>query len=383
MSGITVEAPVIQGPRSKDLHMRAVREHIPISGGIELTHRCNLACVHCYVNLAPNDREAQRRELTTDEWCRVLDQLAEAGTLWLTITGGEPLLRPDFCEIYRYAHGVGMVISLYTNATMITQRHIELFVEHPPRLVEITQYGYSRETYDRVTDAGENFDRFHRGLERVRATGAKVGLKTIAMRDTKDEVHEMRRFAEREGLDFRFDAIISPRIDGGRGPLAQRLSPAEVAEVEDADPERRDMMLDYCGTHLGQTSVDDRLYECGAGNYTFTIDPYGKLHVCELSRKPGWDVLRDGFVNGIRIGVAGVLAQKRSDMSGCGSCHAMAGCSNCVGMAELERLSPDHGNPYLCQVTDARNASLFGDARPTPNGLVRLRLRGENGQSER
>src|SRR5439155_8125892 len=76
------------GPRSEALHARSMRERIPIMGGLELTFRCNLACVHCYVNLAPNDREAARRELTTDEWYRVIDQVADAGTLWLTLTGG-------------------------------------------------------------------------------------------------------------------------------------------------------------------------------------------------------------------------------------------------------------------------------------------------------
>jgi MoaA/NifB/PqqE/SkfB family radical SAM enzyme len=333
------------------------------------------------VNLAPNDREAQRRELTTDEWCRVLDQLAAAGTLWLTITGGEPLLRPDFCDIYRYAHGIGLVLSVYTNATMITQKHLDLFAECPPRIIEITQYGYTRATYDAVTDAGESFDRFHRGLRRLRDAGVKISLKTMAMRATKDEVHEIRRFAEREGIGFRFDAIISPRIDGGRGPLAQRLTPAEVAEIEGADDSRHSELFTHCASDTSAPR-DDRLYQCGAGLLGFTIDPYGKLHVCELSRKPGWDVLRDGFTDGIRIGITAEVTQKRSDMSGCGTCATASGCSNCVGMAALERLSPDLGNPYLCQVTDARNASLFGDARPTPNGLVRLRLRGEHGHQD-
>ena len=48
-------------------------------------------------------------------------------TLWLTLTGGEPLLRPDFCDIYAYAHGLGLVLTVYTNATLITERHLELW----------------------------------------------------------------------------------------------------------------------------------------------------------------------------------------------------------------------------------------------------------------
>jgi MoaA/NifB/PqqE/SkfB family radical SAM enzyme len=377
-------SPTLHGPRSTAMHKRAIAERLPVCGGIELTHRCNLACVHCYVNLAANDREAQRRELTTDEWYRVIDQIVDAGTLWLTITGGEPLLRPDFCDIYRYAHGKGLVLVVYTNATLITERHLELWRHHPPRHIEITQYGYTRETYDKVTDAGANYDRFTRGMARARAAGLHVTLKTMAMRDTVHEVAAIADYARREGLQFRFDAVISPRIDGGRKPLAQRLSPAEVAAIEGVDEKRRRQFADVCTSITsmkGQTPADDKLYQCGAGVATFTIDPYGKLHVCELSRKPGWDVLRDGLMAGFTVGFNQVLNQRRSDMSGCGSCGAGGGCSNCAGMAELEGRSVDEGDAaYLCQVTDARNTLLFGDARPMPNGLVKLRLRGEHGQ---
>jgi MoaA/NifB/PqqE/SkfB family radical SAM enzyme len=380
MSDLTASAaPSPHGPLSQALHQRAMDQRIPMSGGLELTHRCNLACVHCYVNLAANDREAQRRELSTAEWMGVCDQLADSGVLWVTLTGGEPLLRPDFCDIYRHAHGKGLVLTVYTNATLITEKHLALWKTHPPRHLEITQYGYKPETYDKVTDAGAQYDRFMRGLERVRAAGVRVTLKTIAMRDTRDEVGDIAAFARREGLGFRFDAVLSPRIDGGKGPLAQRLTPAEVAALEDADKPRTKQFADYCAPQIGALAKDDRLYECGAGVSGFTIDPYGKMHVCELSRRPGWDVVRDGFVRGFQEGFAKVLSQKRSDMSGCASCGAAASCSNCVGMAELEGLSPDLGNPYMCEVTDARNASMFGANRPTPNGLVRLRLRGDHG----
>ncbi len=106
------------------LHTRSQRERFPIAAGLELTFRCNLACIHCYVNLPAADREAKSRELDTDGWRRVLDQCADAGVLWLTLTGGEPLLRPDFCEIYEHAHERGLVLTVYTNATLVTERHL-------------------------------------------------------------------------------------------------------------------------------------------------------------------------------------------------------------------------------------------------------------------
>src|SRR6185312_1927744 len=131
-----------------------------------------------------------------------------AGVLYLTITGGEPLLRPDFCEIYEYAHGRGLVLTVYTNATLITDRHLELWRRRPPRCLEITQYGWTRETYDRVTDAGAQYDRFQRGLQRVRDAGVSVTLKAMALRANVHELPQISAFAEREQLDFRYDAVL-------------------------------------------------------------------------------------------------------------------------------------------------------------------------------
>lgn len=359
--------------------MRAAKERFPIAGGLELTHRCNLACVHCYVNLAPNDRAAQRRELSTEQLYAVLDQIADSPTLYLTLTGGEPLLRPDFCDVYRYAHRKGLVMSVYSNATLITERHVQLWREHPPRAVEITMYGWTRETYDAVVDAGPQYDRYQRGIARLREAGIAVALKAMAMRATRDEIVQMAEFARREGLPFRYDTTISPRIDGGRKPLAQRLLPDEVIALELADPKRAPVMEDYCTKAVGHTPPDDRRYQCGAGVSAFLIDPYGKLHVCTLSRRPGWDVLRDGFMKGIRTAFPELRAEKREHMHGCGTCQTFGVCTNCTGMAELEALSPDDGNLYFCGVSDARAAHFFGDARPSPNGLIKLRLRGEHG----
>jgi radical SAM protein with 4Fe4S-binding SPASM domain len=375
---VDVAMPRIHGPLSQALHARANRERIPIVGGLELTHRCNLACVHCYVNLPANDRGAQRRELTTEEWFRVIEQVADAGTLWLTLTGGEPTLRPDFAEIYEHAHKLGLLVTVYTNATLITEQHLELFRRRPPHEIEITQYGYTRETYDKVADAGPQFDRFHRGLSRLREAGVSVGLKAIAMKATVDEILPMRDFARGNGMPFRFDAVISPRIDGGRGPLAQRLTPDEVSAIEAADEDRALAFAAYC-KDLDKAPQDDRKYQCGAGLSSFIVDPYGKMHVCQLSRRPGWDVLRDGLRRGFDTAFGAIRNEKRDDSSGCGSCSTAAVCSNCVGMAQLEGRSTDHGSDYFCKVTDARGARALGDARPTPNGLIQLRLRGEHG----
>jgi MoaA/NifB/PqqE/SkfB family radical SAM enzyme len=149
----------------EQLYNSAVTKRIPITGSFELTFRCNLRCVHCYCNLPPNDQDAIEKELTTEEVFDIFDQIAEAGCLWLLITGGEPLLRKDFLEIYTYAKKKGFIITLFTNGTLITEEIADYLKEWPPNKVEITLYGVTSETYERVTGISGSFKRCKRGIK--------------------------------------------------------------------------------------------------------------------------------------------------------------------------------------------------------------------------
>ncbi len=360
------------GPLARRFFERAAHSRVPTAGGIELTHRCNLACLHCYVNQPAGDSDVARREMSTTEVCRIIDELAGLGTMKLTLTGGEPLLRRDFAEIYRHAHSRGMLVVVYTNATLITNRIVELWCECPPARVEVTQHGADAEIFNAVADsAGDPFSKFELGIDRLRRAAIRFSLKTIAMRRNAHQVAEMKRFAENLGVDFRFDTVISPRIDGGRKPLAQRLAPEEVADLDVHLAATPEQWAAYCSSRLGAEPTDN-LYRCGAGVATFVIDPYGKLHVCELSRQPAWDVRDHGFARGWFQAIPALRARKAALGSTCNGCATETVCPNCVGMSQLEGIEV---NPYLCWVTDQRNRLALGNDRPNPAGLVALRRR--------
>jgi MoaA/NifB/PqqE/SkfB family radical SAM enzyme len=139
------------GEFSQTFHRQTAREHLPISGSIEITRRCPLTCVHCYNNLSMSDSAASQAELTLAEHCRILDELADAGCLWLLFTGGEIFARRDFLEIYTHAKKKGLLITLFTNGTLITPRVADYLAEWRPFAIEITLYGRTRETYERLT----------------------------------------------------------------------------------------------------------------------------------------------------------------------------------------------------------------------------------------
>ena len=124
---------------------------VPLNGTIEVTRRCPLTCLHCYNNLPMNDREAGGQELDYAGHCRLLDELADAGCLWLLYTGGEIFARRDFLDIYTYAKKKGFLITLFTNGTLVTERIADHLAEWRPFAIEITLYGLTKETYERLT----------------------------------------------------------------------------------------------------------------------------------------------------------------------------------------------------------------------------------------
>ena len=87
---------------------------------LELTERCNYNCIHCCINRPANDPDARARELTTAQVKEVLKQAADLGCLQVRFTGGEPLLRSDFEELYVFARQSGLKVLLFTNGRLIT-----------------------------------------------------------------------------------------------------------------------------------------------------------------------------------------------------------------------------------------------------------------------
>jgi len=128
------------------LHKNGVARRTPLNGTIEVTRRCNLSCAHCYTNLPVGARKAKERELSTKEHSRLIDEMAESGCLWLLFTGGEIFVREDFLDIYSHAKERGLIVTLFTNGTLITPEIADYLAEWRPFSIEVTLYGRTRET---------------------------------------------------------------------------------------------------------------------------------------------------------------------------------------------------------------------------------------------
>jgi MoaA/NifB/PqqE/SkfB family radical SAM enzyme len=218
---------------SLEFHQQVVAHRAPLSGSIELTRRCNLKCTHCYNNLDKGHREAQLGELTYEEHCRILDDITDAGCLWLLYTGGEIFARPDFLDIYTYAKQKGLLLTLFTNGTLITTTIADYLAAWRPFSIEISIYGRTPDTHDQITGIAGSFERSMRSIRLIIERDLPLILKAMVLTLNKHEIWDMKRFVEEElGLEFRFDAMLNPRIDCSLSPLAVRLSPQEVVQLD-------------------------------------------------------------------------------------------------------------------------------------------------------
>jgi radical SAM protein with 4Fe4S-binding SPASM domain len=308
------------------------------------------------------DRQARLAELSYAEHCRILDEIAEAGCIWLLYSGGEIFARQDFLDIYTYAKQKGMLITLFTNGILITPEIADYLAQWPPFAIEITLYGRTPATYEGLTGIPGSYERCLRGIHLLKARGLPLKLKTVAVTLNQHEIWDMQRFAEEElGLGFKFDAMMNPRIDCSQSPLAVRLKPEEVVALDVQDPDRMAEWQRFAERFNGPLHTparSDQVYHCGGGVNSFAIDPYGKMSICVLSHVNEYDLRQGRFQAGWQDFLYKVRQKKITRLSKCTQCEIKAMCGMCPANGELENGDPEAPVDFLCQVAHLRAQAL-------------------------
>lgn len=346
------------------------QNRVPISGTLELTFRCNYNCIHCYVNLPSGDRVAKARELTTTEWKRVIEEIAQAGCFYVLLTGGEFLLRPDWQELYLHVKRQGMLPTIFTNGSTITPEIADFLSEYPPEMVEITLYGATRETYEKITQLPGSFDKALRGINLLLERGIPLNLKSVGLRSNYHEIGQMKYFTENLGLNFKYDALINIRIDGQSYPLAERLTPAEIIAL-DIETDTANALVEVCTGVNGVPHSEDA-FVCGAGQVAFTIDPFGIASTCQIVRKPSVDLRQHSFDYAWNTVFKQMRETKRSGTQRCDHCDISGACPQCSGWSMLEHDDFETPVDWMCDVNHARNEAFNLEYQPKPGKRVIL-----------
>lgn len=356
------------------LWQRIRGKRVPIQFTLEFTARCNNACRHCYINLPVGDNTARQRELTVAEITRFVGEAGELGALWCLLSGGEPLLRDDFADAYLAIKRQGMLVSLFTNACLVTPAHVELFKRYPPRDLEVTVYGITQATYERVSGCPGSYAAFRRGLDLLLEAGIPVRLKAMALRSNVDELPAIADFCRAHTCDyFRFDPVLHLRYD--RNPTrnddirSERLSPMEVAALDAADPDRSDAVRELCGKDADNplpVSSEIPLIACGAGIMLFAIGSDGFFRLCPSLCHPDWmyDLRQGSLTDAWNTFTPERLAQlgtNPAQLAACYGCSIRDLCLWCPAHAHLEIGELEASCAYFCQTAHARAGKTFLD----------------------
>lgn len=365
MINIPVEPPI-----TEYLHMKAARMRIPLSGSFELTPVCNMDCRMCYVRMSKQQQEAIHPLRTAREWLTLGQEAKEQGMLYLLLTGGEPFLRSDFQEIYEGLHKMGFVLSINSNATLIDEGVVEWLKQIPPVRINITLYGASDDTYERLCRNPQGFTQVTKAIHLLKDAGISIKLNCSVTPYNADDLEAIMEFARKEQLIIQPTSYMFPPLRRDMSKIGQndRFTPEEAAYYsakiesllngEDSFLERmktKDLSLpidsgDDCMDTQGEG------IRCRAGKCSFWVTWDGRLLPCGML--PGTDVV-DVFEIGFEKAwkQASEYALSIRLPGKCASCGLRDQCKACAAMVYTESGDFQTVPEYRCQMAHAYPAA--------------------------
>jgi MoaA/NifB/PqqE/SkfB family radical SAM enzyme len=334
-----------------------------LEGDIDLTYRCNCNCRHCWVRLPVKDR-AERQELPFDEIRRLAGEARQLGCRRWSISGGEPMLRPDFPEIFELLTDHCLPYTINTNGTLITPAIARLLKRRGTKMVAL--YGATQAVHDRITRTPGSFTAVMQGFAYLREAKAGFIVQIIPLRDNLHEFDAMVRLALSLSPLYRVGAPWL-YLSATHGPARnreiarQRLAPADVVRVDPPDMMEDDEATAETreGNGLGRQEppqAEPLLFAaCIDGGCDFHIDPYGSMSFCSFITEPGmrfdlrtgsyreaWETFLPSLVNRAKGG--------REYREHCGRCDRRPECRWCPAYGYLEQGRYTARVPYLCDI---------------------------------
>lgn len=347
---------------STDLNNRLFLERTPLSGGIELTNKCNFKCVHCYETV---ERDCEEYTLfSTEKLLRIIDDLSDMGVISVFLTGGEAMLRKDFDQIYIYLRKKGILTAILSNGSTITEEKCKMFQHYMPRMIDISLYGASEKMYETVTGQKGMFQKVIDNLKLLKKYNIPFQLKTVVLSVNKQELSMMKKIAQDFDVPFKFFTVIRPYNNGNREPVNYMLSNEEIICLE-----KEDNVIQNYYTQKKKSKVFLELserqkmqctYLCRIAQNSFFISSDGILNGCVRSRRKGFDLKKQGdFAQGWEYLKNTFVESKKEKAFKCSKCKIMNYCDFCPGEFEIETGNPTVAPDQICELAQMRY-QMFG-----------------------
>ncbi len=362
MNNRPVEAPI-----TEYLHRKASHLRIPLSGSFELTPVCNMSCRMCYVRMSRAEQEAIHPLHTAEEWLSLGQAAKDLGMLYLLLTGGEPFIRPDFRQIMEGLHRMGLLVSINTNATLIDRDTVDWLVTVPPARMNITLYGASDETYERLCGNPKGFTQAVNAIHMLKAAGLHLKIICSATPYNAHDLERIFAFCEQEKLAIQATSYMFPPLRRDSSMIGQndRFSPEEAAEYSakiEYFSNGRERFLQRAHSNelagLGSDLEDNcsdtegEAIRCRAGRCSFWVTWDGRLLPCGmLPGENAPNVFETGLEAAWRKAVEEADAIRLPAQ--CASCAIKDQCRACAAMVFTETGNFHTVPQYRCQMAHA------------------------------
>ena len=341
------------------LHRKGRKLGLPITGNFELTARCNFNCPMCYVHMTQEQVDAVGRELTAQEWLSIAKEAKDKGMVFVLLTGGEPLVRKDFFEIYDGMRKMGLLISINSNGSMLKDEILERFLENPPFRFNISLYGGSNKTYQNMCGIPA-YDQVKENIRKLRQAGVDVSLNLSITPYNKDDLAQIFADAKELDLNIRASSYMYPsvRVNGEQYGCGNRLSCAESARysvqwdilrfTEEEFAIRAKNMVQKLQTEQDGCPLEEgEGVRCRAGSTSFWMSWDGKMTPCGMMTIPEVKPLEIGF-NAAWEQIRAETAKIRTPTK-CVGCDYKDICGACAAVYFTETGSFDCVPDYVCQ----------------------------------
>lgn len=332
-----------------------VKQRLPYSVLFELTARCNMNCVHCYLQNVHDTKE-----LSYDKIIEIIDILYEKGIVFLTFTGGEILLRKDFVDIYLYAKKKGFLVELFTNGYLFDDKIIDALAEYPPLLVDISLYGASENTYRKVTGLQNAFARVIQNCKKLKKAGIRVSLKSPIIDLTYPEIKDMQMLADKLQIPFVYTFEICNTIDRQDMPKMHQISLSKALEYEFANhykqiqTEGRKSKSNY-DEIINELRTNEKVYSCNVAVNSFVVDYNGKMCPCMKLRHRGIKLEKNNYEK-IWSDFKKYSAQIATMDYKCKGCEALYYCDVCPAEMDFLYNDPEYRPENACKCAYIRKA---------------------------
>lgn len=340
------------------LIQQAYNKMIPLNGTLELLPLCNMNCRMCYIRMSKEEMDKKGSKLLTwKEWLAIARQMKEAGTVFLLLTGGEPLLYPEFKKLYLGLRELGMILTVNTNGTLINEEWVMFFAQYKPRRINITLYGINELSYQKVCDYGPGYQKTINAIHLLKKNNVPVKINGSLIKSNKQDLIEIYEFAEKEDIPAHVDTYMIPgkKDKAKKIELQSRLSPEEAAEAEfmswqkEMDHER---FIQYCQNLIKTIEETPPNYPvtmtCQSCHSSYAIDWQGNMKPCVSLDRPSISILTDGFHSAWNKMTSTCLNNCRINEI-CGTCRLRPICKICIASAILETGDPLSVPSYHCR----------------------------------